>query len=175
MRVLRTLLRVSCAFVPALLVAFFLFTASTAAGSGAATVTVEICDNCFKPDTVTVNVGDTVTWMQMGQRPHDVTAQNGAFSSPRRMMNGASFSYTATAPGTYNYECTIHAGMNGVLMVQAAGAPGAGGAPPAPPRTGAGGMAPPERQPWLPLLGIGLLVVTSLAGGAALRLRRRAA
>jgi plastocyanin len=31
---------------------------------------------------------------------------------------GETFSYTFTIPGTYNYMCTFHQGMNGSVVVQ---------------------------------------------------------
>ena len=71
-----------------------------AAVAQAAQVNVTIGDNFFDAATVTVTVGDTVTWKHTGNRPHDVTSDNGAISSPRRMANGDTFSYTATTPGT---------------------------------------------------------------------------
>ena len=159
--------------VPAVLIALFLASAAVAGAAQAATVTVQVGDNMFTPDSVTVNVGDTVTWNHMGSNPHDVTADNGAFSSPRRMANGQSFSWTATAPGTFTYTCTIHAarGMKGTIVVQGAG----GGAPAAAPRTGGGGMATTTdpRLPWLALAALGLTAATGIAVEVA-RLRRPA-
>ena len=145
--------------VPTFLIALFVASATVAWASESAaqaTVNIEMRDNAFAPQNVTVNVGDTVVWTHMGQNPHDATAKNGAFSSPRRMMNGQTFSWTATAPGTYDYVCTIHEarGMVGTITVQGAGGTGGtGGAPAAPPRTGGGGMAggqaPPAVRPAL--------------------------
>lgn len=64
-----------------------------------------------------------VVWTNKGRVAHDVTAGNGAFSSPRNLAPGASFSYTATTAGTFAYQCTIHVNHDGVLTVQAAAAP----------------------------------------------------
>jgi plastocyanin len=154
-------------FIPALVIALFVVGIGTAAAKqNAATVNVEIGDNFFKEANVTVNVGDTVTWTNKGQRPHDVTADNQSFKSPPRMMNGATFSFTFTTPGTYTYICTIHAGQNGTITVQ--GAPGAA------PRTGGGGMAETVMVQWQQL---GALAIVLIGGSAALtflRLRRRA-
>lgn len=131
----------------------------------AKTVNVEIGDNFFKPDSLTVQVGDTVTWTHMGNRPHDVTADNGAFSSPRRMSNGQTFTFTATAPGTYTYICTIHPNqMKATLVVQAAG-----GATPGMPRTGAGGMANEAEMLWWSLAGLSLVGVVVWGVGATRR------
>jgi plastocyanin len=155
-------------FIPALAIALFVvgFGAAAAAentGSSAATVNIAMGDNIFTPATANVNVGDTVVWTNTGQRPHDVTSDNGVLNSPRRMMNGATFSFTATTPGVINYVCTIHSGMNGVLNVQ--------GAPGATPRTG-GGFAATALQGWQQLAALGVVLVGGSAGLAALHLRR---
>jgi plastocyanin len=141
----------------------------------AAEVSVSMGDNFFEPATVTVRVGDVVTWRHNGNRPHDVTADNGAFNSPRRMANGQTFSYTATAPGTFTYLCTIHAQvMKGTLVVQAAGgaapAPAAGRAPGATmPRTGGGGMAGDAPFDHTLLFGLGLATLVGVGAAAAWR------
>ncbi len=121
----RRLTRVGLSLFPALLIVLFLGLGGAAAmGSGAAQVDVEIGDNFFRPETVTVNVGDTVVWTHRGNQPHNVTSTTGAFESELQMRNGQQFTYTPTAPGTYEYVCTIHEGMDGTLIVQAAGAGG---------------------------------------------------
>ena len=155
-------------FIPALVIALFVIGIGAAAAaensaSSAATVMVDIGDNTFTPASVNANVGDTITWTHKGQRPHDVTSDNGAINSPRRMMNGATFSFTVTTPGAINYVCTIHTGMNGTINVQ--------GAPGATPRTG-GGFAATALQGWQQLAALGVVLVGGSAALAALRLRR---
>lgn len=164
MQARRRRFRLIFSLVPAVAIALFLGFSGVAAKQ-AANATVEMGDNFFNPASVTVNVGDTVTWTNKGNRPHDVTALNGAFSSPRRMMNGATFTYTATTAGTYQYECTIHEGMDGTLIVQAAG----GGGAPTLPQTGGGGMAFTSPSPWLTLALLGLIGVVSGVGAIARR------
>ena len=141
-----------------------------AAAARSAEVRVNAMDVSFDPPTVTVNVGDTVTWVMASTNrgPHDVTARDGTFASPRRMTQGQTFSWTATAPGTYEYVCTPHerAGMVGTVIVQ-----GGGAAPGGVPRAGGGGMAGGQAV-WLylGLLSVVLGVVAGLAAG-----RRRGA
>jgi plastocyanin len=162
--------RLGLSFVPAIAIAFVLLglgAASVAANGSAqaATINIEIGDNFFAPTSITANVGDTIVWTHKGQRPHDVTADNGAFFSPRRMMNGQSFSYTVTQAGTFAYQCTVHTGQLGTLIVQAA-------MPTSVPSTGGGGMSGSSLGTWqqLALLG-GTLIVGSTAL-VALRRRR---
>jgi plastocyanin len=85
----------------------------------AGTTTIEADDNVFKPATATVSVGDTVTWRNTGDSAHEVTAS--AFKSGN-LDKGATYSWKATAAGTYSYVCRYHesVGMRGTLVVRAA-------------------------------------------------------
>ncbi len=77
--------------------------------------------NQFSPATVTVGVGQTVTWtwaegaQQHNVRPDDLVAkippgEGSLFDAPH------SYSYTFTQPGTYHYHCANHGGPGGVGM-----------------------------------------------------------
>ena len=89
--------------------------------ASAATTTVEAVDNAFRPQSVTVTVGDTITWQNTGEAPHDVKAS--AFQSGN-IAPGASWSWNASKAGTYSYVCSYHSsvGMTGTVVVQAASA-----------------------------------------------------
>ncbi len=93
-------------FIPALVLALCVIGIGTVAAAdnvaSGATVNIEVGDNFFNPATINVNVGDTVIWTNKGVRPHDVTSDNGAINSPRRMMAPATFP-TLTAAGVTNY------------------------------------------------------------------------
>ncbi len=73
----------------------------------------------FDPNTVTIKVGDTVTWTNTGSEPHDVTAADKSFSSggEGNMPTGATFSFTFTQPGTFAYICQAHPWMTGTVVV----------------------------------------------------------
>lgn len=71
----------------------------------------------FAPKDVTVKVGDTVTWTNEDDAPHNVVAADEAFSS-ENFAKGEAFEYTADKAGTFAYECTLHPGMEGSLTVQ---------------------------------------------------------
>jgi plastocyanin len=76
----------------------------------------------FEPNVVTVPVGSTVTWANQGSAPHTVTGEGfDSGNDPSTwIMGGGSFSFTFTAPGTYNYVCVPHEalGMAGTIVVQ---------------------------------------------------------
>ncbi|MGH3928761.1 MAG: cupredoxin domain-containing protein [Pseudonocardiaceae bacterium] len=87
---------------------------SAAGGQGhdAQSVTVPIQNFTFTPPDLTINTGDTVTWVNQDRAPHDVTATSGPgqFASGT-LAQGKSFSHTFSAPGAYDYQCTIHPNM----------------------------------------------------------------
>lgn len=75
----------------------------------------------FMPMEFTVPAGTTVTWINNDESEHTVTAGDGSFDSGNIMtanvQPGASFSFTFTEPGTYEYVCTIHPRMTGTIIV----------------------------------------------------------
>lgn len=86
--------------------------------AAAATQQVMMQDYAFSPATLTVRVGDTVTWMQHDQAPHDVVTTSApvAFRSPQ-LSAGQSWSYTFRQPGTYQYYCSVHPDMRASVTV----------------------------------------------------------
>jgi len=164
--------RLSRSFVPALVLGLFVMGIGVAAAAEnsaaqAATINIETGDNFFNPTQATVNVGDTVVWTLKGARPHDITSDDGSFVSPRRLMNGQSFSYTTTKAGSFAYQCTIHTGMVATLIVQAA-------TPTAVPNTGGGGMAATALGQWQQLAMLGVILVGGSAALVAVRRRHSA-
>jgi len=88
--------------------------ADTAAGGQ---IAVSIVNFAYDPNPTTVAVGDTVTWTNNDGVPHTVTANDGSFQSGT-LQPGASFSFTFTAPGSFDYHCEFHANMSGQVVVQ---------------------------------------------------------
>lgn len=98
----------------------------------AATSAVSLVGIAFAPATITVSVGDTVTWTnnESGQIPHSVTSDTaGLFDSNPNctgaatsscMLPGQSFSQTFSTAGSFAYHCRIHANMHGTVVVVAA-------------------------------------------------------
>ena len=113
-------------------------------GSGGPTV--EMTDNLvFDPDSITVSVGDTVTWENVGSVGHSVTAYedqipdgaayfaSGGFDSEQaardaysvgdpdsgNVPGGESYQHTFETAGTYEYFCIPHeSSMVGTVEVQ---------------------------------------------------------
>lgn len=86
------------------------------------TISVEIKDFAFNPDTITVPAGTTVVWTNRDSALHTVTSTSGIFDSGV-MDQGKSFSYTFQEPGTYDYSCMIHPHMNAKVIVMPSGRP----------------------------------------------------
>lgn len=109
--------------------------------------TVEMTDGLvFDPESISVSVGDTVTWENVGQVGHSVTAYedgipdqaayfaSGGFESEQAARDayapgdtdagdipgGESFEHTFETAGTYEYFCIPHesSGMVGTVEVQ---------------------------------------------------------
>jgi plastocyanin len=72
----------------------------------------------FEPARIVIDVGTTVIWRNNDQVEHTVTARNGSFDSGT-MRPGATWQHTFTRPGTYDFTCTPHPFMTGVVIVRA--------------------------------------------------------
>ena len=91
----------------------------TPAAGGATTNAIAIQNFTFTPPSTTVKAGTTVTWTNNDTTPHNVASTDGpgigaattsTFAS-KTLAQGDTFSFTFKKPGTYYYECTIHASM----------------------------------------------------------------
>lgn len=86
----------------------------------------------YVPKQVSINQGDSVTWINNDTEPHTVTSGTGAgieslLTNERGSSNGIfdsgsfgpgeSWSYNFTRAGRYTYFCTIHPWMGGVITV----------------------------------------------------------
>jgi plastocyanin len=70
----------------------------------------------FKPSTITVTAGTTITWTNKDAVIHTVTSDPGVFDSGSINNNGT-FSYTFSTAGTYPYHCTPHPSMTATVTV----------------------------------------------------------
>jgi plastocyanin len=77
---------------------------------------VSIQGFAFSPGTVTIAVGDTVTWTNGDSPNHTATADDGSFDTGS-IANGASASATFSTAGTFGYHCAIHASMTATIVV----------------------------------------------------------
>src|SRR4051812_15411806 len=68
-------------------------------------VTVSIRDGYFDPADITIAPGTTVTWVNEGNLPHTVTADNGLFGSGV-LYPGDTYSVWFGGSGTVTYHCS---------------------------------------------------------------------
>lgn len=80
----------------------------------------------FDPPTLTVQAGDSVTWINTVPEEHNVITYPGGFpkgaqgfASPYFQETGDRFTHTFTVEGTYQYHCLPHLmmGMRGEVVV----------------------------------------------------------
>lgn len=84
----------------------------------AADTSVNIDNFTFDPPKLTVKAGTTVTWTNRDDIPHTVTSVTRLFKS-KAMDTDDKFSFTFTAPGSYEYFCSLHAHMKATIVVEA--------------------------------------------------------
>lgn len=74
--------------------------------------------NTFTPSTVTIAKGGTVTWT-IGTRRHNVVFfANPAAPAGIEAATSVTQSRTFLQSGTFPYNCSLHAGMTGSVVVQ---------------------------------------------------------
>ncbi len=80
---------------------------------------VAINNFAFSPSSITVKVGEAVTWTNNGTTSHTVTADTISSDGPSsgNIANGGTYSFTFKKAGTYTYHCSIHSQMTGTVIV----------------------------------------------------------
>ena len=77
--------------------------------------------NCYSPEKISIQTGDTITWSNKDSELHTVTSglpgkSDGYFDSGLYKPN-ESWSFTFTDPEVFSYYCTIHPWMIGKVTV----------------------------------------------------------
>jgi amicyanin len=85
-------------------------------GTDVAPNSVDIANFAFTPAILTVPAGTTVMWTNRDSIAHTVFDTKDGISSPVLDKN-STYSHTFTKPGTYQYICSIHPFMHGVVVV----------------------------------------------------------
>jgi plastocyanin len=84
-----------------------------ATGAGSTTVTEQ--NFTFSPSTLTVKVGDTVTFTNNDSAAHNVKIDGQELGSQNQ---GESKTWKATKAGSFPFSCTVHPSMTGQITVQ---------------------------------------------------------
>jgi plastocyanin len=79
--------------------------------------TVQVGDRYFVPPQLIVAVGTAVTWVDRGQEEHTSSSREDLWNSGNLDL-GASFTFTFTKRGIYQYYCMNHGDMRGQVVVR---------------------------------------------------------
>jgi len=93
--------------------------ATTTRAESSASTSVSIVDFAFDPGAITVRVGDTVQWTNLGTAKEGHSASSAEFDSGI-LQTGGTYSFTFRQPGTFSYVCSTHPDMKGSVRVLAA-------------------------------------------------------
>jgi plastocyanin len=88
---------------------------STTPGAETSMTKISVKNLTFTPAEVTVNTGATVAWANEDSVAHTIT---GTGFDSGEIQPGMEFRHTFSAPGTYDYHCSIHPAMTGKVIVQ---------------------------------------------------------
>lgn len=81
--------------------------------------TIEISNLAFNPAEITINIGDTITWMNNDDAEHTVAFDSGrGLTDSDKLSKGQKYSQTFDKEGTYSYHCSIHPSMKGKIIVK---------------------------------------------------------
>jgi plastocyanin len=69
----------------------------------------------FEPAQIQIGVGESVTWTNKDDHDHTVTCKE-SFSSGN-LSKGDTFQHTFTKAGKFNYACSYHPRMKGIVIV----------------------------------------------------------
>ncbi|MGA9099244.1 MAG: cupredoxin domain-containing protein [Methanotrichaceae archaeon] len=81
---------------------------------------VDIINNSFTPNNVTVPLNTTVVWSNHDNTEETVTAADGSFNSSEIPPVGYEFRYIFIQPGWYEYYSRDHSSMTGTVIVKTA-------------------------------------------------------
>ena len=83
-----------------------------------ATTSVSLQNNLFSPENIVVAPSAVVTFNNEDGISHNVIFSNQAITPVDPWTSGNRTVAMPATAGTYNYTCTIHAGMSGTVKVQ---------------------------------------------------------
>jgi plastocyanin len=90
----------------------------TSNAASAAAPKVSIGNFTFKPQTLQVAAGTTVSWVNEDDVPHTIVGSDpGSPLKSGALDTDASYSAVLDKPGTYPYFCSLHPHMTGTVVV----------------------------------------------------------
>jgi len=104
------------AILALILCAAFVMPAIFAAAAAPAPA-VDIAKFAFAPKEITIAPGTRIVWTNRDETPHTVTSNDKSFAS-KGLDTNDTFEHTFASEGDFNYICTVHPYMNGVVHVR---------------------------------------------------------
>ena len=77
---------------------------------------ISIANMAFSPSTLTIFIGETVTWT-LTNGTHTVVSDDVSWQSVS-LSTGGTFTHQFDTAGEFGYECGIHSSMTGTIIVQ---------------------------------------------------------
>jgi plastocyanin len=90
----------------------------TSSSAGTSTKAVTIKDYLYKPGTVTVPRGTTVSFTNRDSTPHTATSKESGLFESGSIDTGKTGEVTLEESGTFAYYCLFHPFMKGVIVVE---------------------------------------------------------
>ncbi len=78
---------------------------------------IQIKNYSYSPESITVKVGDKVTWINQDSVGHSATADDNSFDTGV-LSTGQSMNVTFSKAGTFSYHCSVHPSMKATIIVQ---------------------------------------------------------
>ncbi len=78
---------------------------------------VEISSFAFSPATLTIDAGETVTWVNKDIAPHSIVSDSGSELNSPTFGKEETYSHVFNTAGTFAYHCSVHPSMKGAIIV----------------------------------------------------------
>jgi plastocyanin len=91
---------------------------ASSASCPSGSVVIDMVDIKFDPEQATAGVGQEICWINQDEIDHNAVAESGADFKSELFGKGETFTATVGSPGTVEYVCTIHPGMEGTITVE---------------------------------------------------------
>ena len=80
---------------------------------------IDIKNFAFEPATLTVAPGTAVTWVNQDEEPHNIVSLGKPRVFRSQGLDGdEKYTFVFDKPGTYEYVCSVHPHMHGVIVVK---------------------------------------------------------
>jgi len=107
----------ACVVLALLFCAAFVVPAILAAAAPSSTVDINIAKFAYGPKEITIAPGTKIVWTNQDQTPHTVTSNDKSFAS-KGLDTDDKFEHTFASEGDFDYICTVHPFMTGVVHVR---------------------------------------------------------